>query len=109
MKTIQKSDSNYLAWASKWDVEILQVLLELCSKDECKLCDKKFHDSKKVFQYLVASGIMKFECELCSKRFVNSNSTRVQERAKHSIVKNQVSPIVMDEKQIVHSVVLNLP
>ena len=60
-------------------------------------------------QYLVASGIMKFECELCSKRFVNSNSTRVQERAKHSIVKNQVSPIVVDEKQIVHSVVLNLP
>ena len=43
------SNSNYLAWASKWDVEILQVLLELYSKDECKLCDKKFHDSKKVF------------------------------------------------------------
>ena len=41
------SDSNYLAWASKWDVEILQILLELCSKDGCKLCDKKFHDNKK--------------------------------------------------------------
>ena len=79
------SNSNYLAWSSKWDVEILQVFLELCSKDECKLCDKKFHDSKKVFQCLVASGIMKFECELCSKRFVNSNSTRVQERAKHKL------------------------
>ena len=29
VKTIQMSDSNYLAWASKWNVKILQVLLEL--------------------------------------------------------------------------------